>query len=435
MRPSPTGAAQSPAAGATRAPGHLARTFDALQEPDFLVFWLGMFGSFMALQMQQVARGYLAYELTGSGTALGVVTLAWGLPQLVFSPFAGVAADRLPRRDLLIVSQAVMAAGMLVNAALISAGLIELWQLVLLSFVVGTAFTFNIMARQALVFTLVGPLRVANAVALNNTGMNITRILGPALAGVLIGIPVIGTAGTFYVMAVAYLFTLAMLFRLPAVPSRNGQGRGAVLQEMLDGVRYLRDSRLLRSMFLTACAVILLAMPHHTLMPLFALRVYDVGPEGLGLLNAMAGVGALAGSLVVAYFSGSPHQRRAQLLLGITFGLALALFALSTWFPLALAAMFVVGATGQSYLSLNNTLMLTNSEPAMHGRLTGVYNMIWGSLPVTTLPMSVAADAVGAPLTVAVAGALTAAAVLALNGPALLAIAQRQRDPATGPGH
>jgi len=404
----------------------ITRTFDALQERDFLVFWLGMLGSFMALQMQQIARGYLAYELTGSATALGVVTLAWGLPQLVWSPIAGVAADRLPRRELLIVTQSCMAAGMLVNAVLISTGVIAFWHLVVLSFVVATAFTFNIPARQALTYSLVGRERVANAVALNNTGMNLTRIAGPALAGVLIGIPAIGTAGTFYVMAVAYFTTVVVLFWLPATPGQKGQGRGA-WSEMLDGLRYIQDSPPMRSILLTAVAVILLGMPHHTLLPLFALDVFQAGPEGLGLLGAMAGVGAVVGSLAVAYFSGSPRTRQVQLLAGLTFGLALAAFAVSPWFPLALAAMFGVGAAGNTYLSLNNTFMLTNSEPGMHGRLSSAYNMIWGSLPLTTLPMSVAADAVGAPITVAVAGVLAALAVLALNGRAMAAMARGER--------
>lgn len=400
-------------------PGPFARTFDALKEPSFLWFWVGMLGSFTALQMQMVARGYLAYELTGSGTALGVVSLAWGLPQLVFSPLAGVVTDRFSRRDLLIWTQVFMAGGTLVNAVLIATGLIELWHLVVLSFAIATAFTFNIPPRQALIVTLVGPGRVANAVALNNTGMNFTRIIGPALAGILIAMPPVGTAGTFYVMAGSYVFTLAMLFRVPATPRQESTGR-AVLQEMLDGFRYIQASPSLRLLLLTAIAVILLAMPHHTLLPLFALQVYDAGPEGLGLLNAMSGAGALAGSLVVAYFSGSPYTRRAQLFAGMTCGLALAFFALSPSFPLAVAAMFVVGAAGNSYLSLNNTLLLTRSEPAMHGRLSAAYNMIWGSLPVTTLPMSMAADVVGAPLTVAAAGALTAIAVVALNARTLL---------------
>ncbi|MEK7215780.1 MAG: MFS transporter [Chloroflexota bacterium] len=406
--------------------GHLTQTFDALQEPAFLEFWLGMLGSYTAQQMQQVARGYLAYALTGSGTALGIVTLAWGLPQLLFSPFAGVVADRLPKRELLIVTQALLFAGTLVNALLISAGVIELWHLVLISFAQGTAFTFNMPARQALVSTLVAPGRIGNAVALNNAGMNFTRIVGPALAGVLISIPMIGTAGTFYVMAACYFFTAAMLFRLPR--GASGTHGGPMFRQMLDGFRYIRGSPSLRSLLLTAVAVILLGIPFQTLMPLFALRVYQAGPAGLGLLNAMAGVGALAGSLAVAYFSASPRKRQAQILLGICFGLALVLFALSPWFPLAVVAMFAVGVTSNSYLALNNTQMLTNSEPAMHGRLSAAYNMIWGTMPVASLPMSMAADVIGAPLTLAAAGALTAAAVIALNAGAILGIAPREPD-------
>lgn len=411
--------------GGKHGSGHLTQTFDALREPAFLEFWLGMLGSYTAQQMQQVARGYLAYELTGSGTALGVVALAWGLPQLLFSPFAGVVADRLPKRELLIATQVLMAAGTLLNAVLIAAGVIEFWQLVVISFAQGTAFTFNMPARQALVSTLVAPARIGNAVALNNTGMNFTRIVGPALAGVLISIPAIGTAGTFYAMAACYGFTVAMLFRLPPAP--RGNRGGTMLQQMLDGFRYIGGNPSLRSLFLTAVAVLLLGIPFQTLMPLFALRVHEAGPTGLGLLNAMAGVGALAGSLAVAYFSASSRIRQAQVLLGIAFGLTLVLFALSPWFPLAVVAMFAVGVTSNSYLALNNTQMLTNSEPAMHGRLSAAYNMIWGTMPLASLPISMAADVAGAPLTLAAAGALTAAAVVLLNAHTVLSLAPGRR--------
>ena len=385
-----------------------------------------MLGSFMAQQMQMVARGYLAYELTKSGTAVGIVTLAWGLPQLIFSPWAGVAADRFPRRELMILTQAGMAAGTIGNAVLISTDMIEFWHLVVLSFLTATAFTFNMPARQAMVYSLVGRERVANAVALNNTGMNLTRVVGPAIAGVLIGIPAIGTGGTFFLMALCFLFTTAMLFRLPATPAGESRS-GNMWREMIDVLGYINERPALRSLLITACAVILLAMPYQTLMPLFALRVHDVGPQGLGLLNAMAGVGAVAGSLGVAYFSMSPRKRRMQLLAGMGFGLSLIVFALSPWFGLALVMMFVVGAAGNTYLALNNTLILTTSEPGMHGRLSSAYNMIWGTMPIVSLPMSMASDAVGASSTLAVAGGLAVLAVVALNGKRIF----RPEQPAT----
>jgi len=135
----------------------------------------------------------------------------------------------------------------------------------------------------------------------------------------------------------------------------------------------------------------------------------------LGLLNAMAGVGALVGSLAVAFFSGSPRLREAQLVLGIAFGVALVLFALAPWFPLAAIAMFAVGATCNAYLALNNTLMLTSAERAMHGRLSATYNMIWGTMPLMSLPISMAADATGAPFALAAIGLLMAGAVFGLN--------------------
>ncbi len=403
----------------------LSRTFEALEARDFRLLWLGIVASFMAMMMQQVARGYLAYELSGSGTVLGLVSLAWGLPQLVLSPFGGVAADRFSKRNLLIGSQAFMGFTTLVNAVLISLSVIEVWHLVALGLCQGAVFAFNMPARQALVYTLAGPERVANAVAVSNAGMNLTRIAGPALAGVLIGIPAMGTAGCFYLMSGAYLVALAMLFQLPPGASAPGKSRGPVLEEIMAGVRYIRGNSPLMTLLVSAFVVILVAMPYQTLIPLFALRVFTVGPEGLGLLNAVSGLGALAGSLAVAYFSASRGMRTAQIVLGTCFGLTLVLFALAPWFWLAAAAMFLVGAVGNSYLSLNSTFIMTGSEKAMHGRVMSVYLMTWGLMPVTTMPMSVLADAFGAPTTVAAAGALTALIVLALNNRALLAVAQR----------
>ncbi|MCX6020166.1 MAG: MFS transporter [Chloroflexi bacterium] len=386
----------------------------SFKERDFLILWMGNLGSMTAMGMQQVAMGYLAYRLSGSATALGAVTLAWGVPQLIFSLVGGVVADRFPKRNLLITSQSVMFTVALINTILIATGMIQLWHLVMLGLVQGTVFAFNMPARQALVPALVGRDNLANAVALNNAGMNLTRVLGPSLAGYLISVPGIDVAGVYFTMALCYLVALGMLFQIPS--SRGGRGqatKGSVSEQLTAGIRYIWGQPKLTVLLVAAFAVVLLGQPYQSLMPIFALKVHNVGSQGLGMLSAAAGIGAFLGSLVVAYISAYPRKEIVQSVAGLVFGVALLCFALAPTFQLALAMMLIVGAAGNMYMALNNTLIMINTEPSMYGRVMSVYMMTFAMMPLSSFPMSVLADAIGAPWTIAGAGVLTALAVAA----------------------
>ncbi len=392
------------------------RMFQSLQNRDFLLLWLGMLGSFSAMSMQQVARGYLAYDLAGSATALGMVTVAWGIPQLFLSPFGGVIADRVSRRNLLIATQSFMATTTLINAILISTGHIQIWHLVILGLFQGGTFAFNMPARQALIPSIVGRDHLANAIAINNSGVNLTRIAGPALAGVMIGIPSIGIAGTFYVMAACYLITVFMLFQLPARQgSESNIGHGSMLQEMVDGAHYVRSNTSLLLLLASAFAVVLLGMPYQTLLPIFALKVHGVGPQGLGLLTGAAGVGALIGSLGIAYFSASPRKVAIQIAAGICFGIALIMFAGAPTYILAVAMMFLVGGASNMYMALNNTLIMMNTKPAMFGRVMSVYMMTFSIMPLAAYPMGILSDVIGVQWVVGGAGGLAALSVVGLS--------------------
>ena len=393
----------------------IGRVFQSLQERDFLFLWLGTLGSFMALNMQQIARGYLAYDLTGSATALGAVTMAWGLPMLVFSLLGGVVADRFSKRSVLIATQALMGITTLINAVLVSMHVIEIWHLVVLGLFQGLVFAFNMPARQALVPALVGRDKMANAIALNNAGMNLTRIVGPAIAGLLIAVPTVGVAGVFYAIAGCYLLALAMLFQIPSNRGRGQALKGTIAQEMQSGLRYIGRSPTLLALLIISFVVVLLAMPYQALMPLFALRVFQVGSEGLGVFMGTTGVGALVGSLMVAYFSSSSRLWLLQAAAGTGFGLTLLVFALAPGYAMALVAIFLVGATANVFMSLNNTLIMVNTESAMHGRVMSVYMMTFAVMPLAALPMSMLADVIGAPLTIAGAGALTALVITAVS--------------------
>ncbi|MSQ28831.1 MAG: MFS transporter [Dehalococcoidia bacterium] len=403
-----------PEAPAPRRPAAAGRFLDPFKERDFTILWFSMLTGMTAMGMQMVAMGYLTYSIAGTATALGAVTVAWGVPQLLFCLVGGVVADRFPKRNLLVMSQGAMAIVALINTILVATGLIQIWHLAALGLVQGTVFAFNMPARQALVPAIVGLDRLANAVALNNAGMNLTRIVGPSLAGILIGIPAIGIAGVYMATAVLYLAGLLLLLKLPK--DRGGRGqpmRGSMATQLTSGLRYIGGNPALQTLLMAAFAVVLLGMPYQSLLPLFALQVHNVGSEGLGLLSGVAGSGALAGFLVVAYVSASPRKDRILIASGAGFGLSLVLFALSPTYPLALVMMFLVGVLGNIYMALNNTLVMVNTDSSMHGRVMSVYMMTFALMPLSTLPMSMIADVIGAPYTIAGAGALAAVAVTA----------------------
>lgn len=389
----------------------LLRIYPSLGVSHFRLLWLGMLPSTIGWQMSVVATGYAALTLSGSATAIGLVTGATGLPVLLLSLVGGVVADRLPRRIVLLCTQSVLGLGAAALAVLSLLGLLEVWHLVALGLVQGAAFSFNMPARQAYIAELVGPGLLRNAVALNNAGMNLSRIAGPALAGGLLAMPAIGIGGVFVVMTAMYGIVLASLFRLPrGAPRPPGLVAGG-LEQLVEGLRYVRASPVLLALMGLALSTIFFGLPYQSLMPLFSERVFGVGPVGLGILVSANGAGALVGSLGVAALSGFPRPAALQLGLGVGFGLALACFALAPVFPLAVAIVFVVGLTSAAYTSLNNTMIMGHTDPRLYGRVMSVYQLTFAMMPFGALPIAWLADQVGGRVAVAGSGLVVAAIV------------------------
>jgi MFS family permease len=398
-------------------------TFAALKHRDFAVLMTSAFVHMLAMQMGTVAFGYLAYQMSGSATALGLIGLAWGLPMLTLSLVGGVVADRFPRRTILMVTQGAIGVSALIAFLLMATGQLQLWQLYAVALLQGCAFAFNMPARQAFVADIVGRADLANAVALNNANMNLMRVLGPAAAGVLIGLPWIGAGGVFGLMAACYVFVVATIFRIRGGRVRSGTGKGSGVEQLLEGLRYLRGSRTLLVLLSLGIMPMLLGMHYQMLMPVFALGLLDAGPEGLGLLSTAAGIGALAGSVALAAAGNFPGKTRVQALLGVAFGLGLVGFALAPSLPMAMVALVAVGAASASYQALNNTLVMEATPPAFYGRVMSVYMMIWSLQPLATMPTARLADLIGAQPTVASSGVLLAVVV------ALVALKRSLRQP------
>lgn len=396
----------------------LGDPFASLGVPAYRAFWISLLASYIAMQMNIVARGYLAYVITGSATALGVVSLARGVSMLVMSPFAGVVADKVNKKLLLVLAQLALMLIAITTSLLVHFHLIQLWHLVVLALIEGTVFTFNMPTRQAILPQLVPQERLANSIALNASGRNLTRIIGPSLAGVAIGISALGISGAFDMVAIAYFVATILLIRLEtlgepskaraAVSSKSGS-RG--LASLGDGFRYILGNPALRLLIVLGFVPVVLGNPYQTLLPVFQQRVLNIDATGLGMLYGAAGVGGLIGSIVVASIAESPRKATIQLGFGLVYGVGLLLFSLVHVFAIDLIFLAAVGLAGDSYSTLNSTMVMLNTDRAWYGRVMGVYMMNWSLMPLATLPLGALADLIGAPPTVAIASTIILALI------------------------
>ncbi len=370
-----------------------------------------------AMQIEMVSTSWLAYDLSGSAFLLGLVALVRSVPQIALSPFAGVVADRLDRRRILLISQSCMLTVSLTAAVLVHTGIIQIWHMLILGLCQGIAFPFTMPTRTAFMTDLVGRKDMANALALDSTGRNLNQILGPSIAGVLLAYD---PKLAFYTSASFYLTAVILLYNLPS-GSRGTATSGGTIAQMAFGFKYILGNRVLLGLMLLSAIPILLGMPFQQLLPVFQADVLHVSESRLGLMYASVGLGALIGSLGAAYLADSQHMAKIQLVCGIIFGIVLAGFALSPIYVMSLFFLLMVGLFSQTYLTINRSLMMLNTDPGLYGRVTSVQIMAWYLMPISLLPMGFIADRVGVSSTVAVAGGLVTAliALAAIRYPSL----------------
>lgn len=385
----------------------LKRTFGSLEHAQFRLLWFGMLFSIGAMQIDLVARAWLAYDLSGSGLALGLVTAARGLPQIILAPFGGVAADRFDKRRLLVYSQGAVFVLASINAFLVLTGMIEVWHLAVLGLLQGFTTPFTMPTRTALVPDLVPDDQIPNALALESTGRNINRIVAPALAGVLLAI----TPGlAFLAIAVVYGAAVVTLYALPRGLRGAGSKKGT-FGDVAEGFSYIFARPTLFALIALAFIPILIGMPFQSLLPVFQLEVLDISESQLGFMYTAVGVGAIVGSIVVAYFASSPHISRLQMGSGVIFGLTLALFAMSTSYVLSMLLLVVVGFFSTGYLTLNRMLVAMQTDRAVFGRVMAIYGMTWSLMPIALLPFGALVDVFGVQAVVGWAGIAVAVIV------------------------
>ena len=375
------------------------------------MFISGQAVSLIGTWMQSVAQAWLVYRLTGSAVLLGVVGFASQIPVFLLAPVGGVIADRYDRRRVLIATQSTMMFLAFALAALTLSGRIEVWQIAAIAALLGMANGFDIPARQAFVVELVGRQDLINAIALNSSMFNGARIIGPAIAGVLVA--AVGEGWAFLVNAVSYVAVIASLVSLRVTARVQEPRRGTAFADVTEGFRFVAGTSPVRALLLLLGLVSLTGMPYAVLMPVVADDVLGAGASGLGVLMGASGVGALTGALVLA-------RRRTLQGLGTwvaraatAFGVGLIVFSLSRTFWLSVLLLVPVGFAMMLQMSSSNTLIQSMVPDRLRGRVMAMYSMMFmGMAPIGALAAGTLAELIGAPGTIAAGGAVSIAGAI-----------------------
>ncbi len=371
----------------------------------FLLFWSTITLSLTGVWVRITAQGWLVYDLTDDEFLLGLVSFCQAAPVLVASPIAGAILDRVDRRRVLLWVQLVVAASMLALATLVATGAVEVWHIMLLAVVAGTASGFDWPARLSLVPALVPPSQLQSAVALNAAAFNASRVVGPVVAGFAIG--TLGVAACFYLnaaMYVPFILVLATLSLDRALPPSTS--RGSAFGNLIDGYRYIWRTPTIRGLLSVDIVPLMFGISYFTLAPAIARDVLGLGERGLGLMLAANGVGHLGGTLLVAAASGVNRRGRIVVAGVVSFAVGIILFAASGNIVLSFALIFLLGLVVAVYGTLNDTLVQTLVDDAYRGRVLAVYSMFWGLTPIGALEAGFLANHVGVQTALAINGAL-----------------------------
>ncbi|MGO8949152.1 MAG: MFS transporter [Ktedonobacterales bacterium] len=389
-----------------------SRTFGSLAVYNYRLFWFGQLISLSGTWMQTTAQGWLVLKLTNSPLALGTVTLLQFLPITLLTLFGGVLADRVPKRQVLLVTQSVSALQACLLAALVLSGTIQLWQIYLLALLLGTVNAFDTPTRQAFVSELVGKDHLQNAVALNSSLFNAARIIGPALAGIVIAAIGIGPAFLFNGLSFFPVIAGLLLMRPASFYPSDRPQRGKVFVQLGEGIRYAVQTPKVFLVLLTMAVVGTFGYNYTTILPLLAKYVLQAGAEGLGLLTSAVGVGSLVAAL--AFASATRTSQRLLLGAGFVFSVLLVLVGLSRWLPLTLALLVLMGASGIIYTASSNTSLQLGAPGELRGRVLSLYFLLFaGTTPIGGFLVGVLTEKMGVQPTIVLMGSICVLGVVA----------------------
>lgn len=379
------------------------RTFTSFKSPIYRLYYGALIGQFAAMNMQMLARGLLVFRITDSATILGLMFLANGVPMILFSLFGGVIADRVQKKYVILAGQgasAIVSLGIALSLVLgfLSEDRSGSWMiLIVASLMQGTIMGLMMPSRQAMIAEIVSEEHLMNAIALSNFGMNVNRLVMPAVAGFLIDS--FGFAAIYFTMTGLYLMAVVFIALMPLTSTISLKGSGA-LADLKDGFQYVRHQTTILIILLFTLAATILSMPYMGMLPVLTEKVLDVGAGGIGVLISVSGVGAMVGSIGLASL---PNKKRGLMLLvgSLILGLSLVgLFFSASWFPslgwpLALGFIVFVGLGHTVRMTLGNTLLQHYVEDEYRGRVMALYFMEFGLTSFAVFFAGVMADIVG----------------------------------------
>ena len=397
-----------------------AGTFAALAYPNYRLWFFGQMTSLFGTWMQSTAQGYLVYELTRSEAYLGYVGFASGIAAWIFLLYGGAIADRVPRRSLLVITQATSMLLALVLAALTFLHVVAPWHIIVLAFSLGVVNAFDAPSRQSFVLEMVDRRVLTNAIALNSTMFNMAMIVGPSVGGLAYAF--FGPGWCFVINGLSFVAVIAALLAMKLEPWRPPVRTGSTLAEIRAGLHAVASDRRILGVMCLLGAVSLFGMSFVTLIPAWAVDVLKGDALTNGFLLSARGIGSLAAALGIA--SLSPRRSRGAVMMTAAFILPvlIILFSFTRTLALSLAVLLAVGAANIVTNNLANSLVQSLTPDPLRGRVMGVYMLtFFGFTPIGALLAGGAATAVGVPLTVALgaAGTLACATVIVFAIPSL----------------
>jgi MFS family permease len=433
----------------TAAPGpdgqsRAAVLFRALKHRNFQLFFGGQIISLVGTWMQTIAQAWLIYRLTGSGALLGVLGFVGQFPIFLLSPLAGLAADRWPRRRVVIATQTASMLLAFILAALTMTGNIRgsvgVWEIIVLATLLGIVNAFDVPARQSFLIEMVGREDLLNAIALNSSMFNGARVAGPAIAAGVVA--VVGEGWCFLLNGVSYLAVIAGLFLMRIEKTKPVHDGTAPLEKLREGLRFARHTKPIRALLTLAALVSFMALSYTVLMPIFADRILRGGVNAYGQLMGAVGVGAMFGALALAMRQQLRGLGNVVAYSATGLGASLVLFSASRWYWISFTILVVSGFTMMMQFTATNTLIQAMVPDQLRGRVMSLYAMMFlGMTPLGSLLAGALADRIGAPITVAIGGLVSCLGGMtfarkwpALRGPARELLAAQGMAPPQAPG-
>ena len=363
-------------------------------------FFFWQFLSFTGTWLQNTAQSWLIYRLTGSALFLGLVSFASSLPALILAPISGVTADRFNRRDILLTTQILCVIQGVILSALFFSGHINKWQILILAIFLGMANSFDVTARQTFIPLLVTKGDLLNAIALNSSMFNAARIIGPALAGILIS--KYGEGVCFILNVLSYLPFIVFLF-LVNIKEQKAKEFTSSLAHLKEGISFAWNALPIRNLLLLLGIYSLFGMSFTTLMPIFSDQILHKGAKGLGILMGASGIGAVVGALFLASREKVLGIKKIIALCSVVSSICIFIFAFSKIYLLSISLLTIIGFCSIIIISGSNTAMQAMSPDNLRGRVIGLFSMMFmGIFPLGSLTVGFLAHMLGAPIAVSI---------------------------------